>query len=211
MRMEAYPGWAGRVHQVRWTPFESREAMSRNPCKNRWRSHLMPALLPRRMRGWLRDPGSLTERICARCEVFSVRILRQHVCPVLNDEAAVLGLRPGRVAWVREVLLLADWVPVVYARSVLPFETLRAGSRLFAKVGSRPLGAALFANPRVKRGELVNARLDQRDARYRAAARAAHPTRLPREVWGRRSTFCLRNRRLLVSEIFLPAILDLPV
>lgn len=209
--MEFYAGSMGGSHQVRWALFEPREAMSRSLCKNRWRSHLTPALLPRQMRGWLRDPDSLTERIRARCDVFSVRVLSQRVCPVLKDEAAVLGLVPGRVAWVREVLLLADGVPVVYARSVLPFETIRAGSRLFAKIGSRPLGAALFANPRVERGELVNARLSQRDARYRAAAAAAAPTSLPYELWGRRSTFCLRGRRLLVSEIFLPAILDLPV
>lgn len=177
---------------------------------DRWRSHLLPALLPRGMDGWLRDAGSLTARIKARCDRFAVRVLRQRLGKVLDDEAALLGLRHGDWAWVREVLLLADGVPVVYARSVMPQATVRAGSRLFATIGSRPLGAALFANPRVERGELACARLDRRDARHRAAAAALGGRALPYELWGRRSVFRLRGRALLVSEIFLPEILDLP-
>ncbi len=162
------------------------------------------------MDGWLRDAGSLTERIRARCEVFAVRVLRQRLAHVLADEAPLLGLAAGDWAWVREVLLLADGVPVVYARSVMPQATVRAGSRLFATIGSRPLGAALFADPRVERGRLACARLGQRDARH-AAASAALPLRaLPAELWGRRSVFRLRGRALLVTEIFLPEILDLP-
>lgn len=177
---------------------------------DRWRSHLLPARLPRGMDGWLRDPGSLTARIRARCDRFAVRVLHQRLGRVLADEAPLLGLAPGDWAWVREVLLLADGVPVVYARSVMPRATVRAGSRLFATIGSRPLGAALFANPRVERGRLACARLDARDARHRAAAAALASQSLPHELWGRRSVFRLRGRRLLVSEIFLPAILDLP-
>ena len=184
--------------------------MSFRTPSDRWRSHLLPALLPRGMDGWLRDPASLTARIRARCKAFSVRVLRQQLGAVLCDEGALLGLRPGDRAWVREVLLLADGVPVVYARSVLPRATVRAGSRLFATIGSRPLGAALFANPRVERGPLACARIDVRDARHRAAAVALAPQALPPQLWGRRSVFRLRGRRLLVSEIFLPTILDLP-
>ena len=177
---------------------------------DRWRSHLLPALLPRGMDGWLRDPGSLTARITARCDRFAVRVLRQRLGKVLDDEVALLGLPHGDWAWVREVLLLADGVPVVYARSVMPRANVGAGSRLFATIGARPLGAALFANPRVKRGELTCARLDARDARHRAASAALAPRSLPRELWGRRSVFRLRGRALLVTEIFLPEILDLP-
>lgn len=177
---------------------------------DRWRSHLLPALLPRGMDGWLRDTGSLTARIRSRCDGFAVRVLRQRLGKVLDDEALLLGSRHGDWAWVREVLLLADGVPVVYARSVMPQATVRAGSRLFSTIGSRPLGAALFANPRVQRGELACARLDVRDARHRAASAALAPRSLPRELWGRRSVFRLRGRALLVTEIFLPEILDLP-
>lgn len=162
------------------------------------------------MDGWLRDTGSLTARIRARCDRFAVRVLRQRLGRVLDDEALLLGLKAGDWAWVREVLLLADDVPVVYARSVMPQATVRAGSRLFSTIGSRPLGAALFANPRVERGELACARLDRRDARHRAASAALDARTLPRELWGRRSVFRLRGRALLVTEIFLPEILDLP-
>lgn len=162
------------------------------------------------MRGWLRDPSSLTARLRARCSHFSVRVLSQRLRPVLGDEAPLLGLACGDWAWVREVLLCADGVPVVYARSVLPRATVRAGSRLFARIGSRPLGEALFANPKVVRGDLSCTRLGPRDARHRAASAALAPRKLPVSLWGRRSVFRLRGRALLVTEIFLPEILELP-
>lgn len=162
------------------------------------------------MKGWLGDAGSLTARLRARCDDFAVSVLRQGMGRVLPDEAPLLGLKPGDSARVREVLLHADGVPVVYARSVMPLATVRAGSRLFARIGSRPLGELLFANPRIERGELTSARLDARDARQRAALAAIAAHQPPLELWGRRSVFRLRGRALLVTEIFLPDILKLP-
>src|SRR5690606_17195131 len=116
------------VHRLRCGPFRAPEPMTNRYPADRWRSHLLPALLPRGMDGWLRDPGSLTARITARCDRFAVRVLRQRLGKVLDDEVALLGLPHGDWAWVREVLLLADGMPVVYARSVMPRANVGAGS-----------------------------------------------------------------------------------
>lgn len=153
---------------------------------------------------WLTDAGSLTARIRARCCRLDVRVLTQRLAQPHPDEAILLGLRAGEVAWLREVLLVADGVPVVYARSILPRHNLRGGWRLFSGIGNRPLGAALFADPRISREPLTCLRLDRRDARYHralATSGAAATT-----LWARRSVFRLKRRSLMVCEIFLPAI-----
>lgn len=128
-------------------------------------------------------------------------------CPH-RDEAALLGLRAGELAWLREVVLLADGAPVVYARSVLPRRNLRGGWRLFAGIGNRPLGAALFSDPRIVREPLRTRRLAPRDARHRRLLRAL-PCGCESDLWARRSVFALRGRALLVCEVFLPGILNL--
>jgi chorismate--pyruvate lyase len=183
--------------------------MRTRPHRETWLKRPPRATVPPQLRPWLIDPGSLTARIRRRCAIFAVSVLEQRLAAPHADEAALLGLRRGELAWRREVLLLADGVPVVFARSILPRRNVRGAWHLFRSIGTRPLGAALFADPCVERQPLSCARLDRRDARYRRVLAAA-PAGLPPMLWARRSLFRLRGRALLVSEVFLPAILDLP-
>jgi chorismate lyase len=191
--------------------------MGKQAFLSRWRRSPPRATLAIALRAWLTDPGSLTSRIRLRCVTFSVTVLRQCLAGVHRDEAAVLGLRRGELAWVREVLLVADGCPVVFARSVLPRRNVRGAWNLFHGIGSRPLGAALFADPRITREPLACACLDRRDARYHYALRATGAEGQafdvavrPAALWARRSMFRLHGRGLLVTEVFLPAILKLP-
>jgi chorismate lyase len=163
--------------------------------------------VPPRLRPWLTDPASLTARIRARCERFSVRVLGQRLARVHRDEAALLELRAGELAWLREVVLEADGVAVVYARSIMPRGNLRGGWSRFTGLGNRPLGAALFADPRIVRQPLHVARLDGRDRRFLLAAGIAPAGE--RSLWARRSLFLLAGRGLLVCEVFLPGIAEL--
>ncbi|PJC05832.1 MAG: chorismate lyase, partial [Gallionellales bacterium CG_4_9_14_0_8_um_filter_55_61] len=43
------------------------------------------------LRPWLHDHGSLTGRIVARCEKFSVQPVKNGLARIAYDEAAVLG------------------------------------------------------------------------------------------------------------------------
>ncbi|MGL1832177.1 chorismate--pyruvate lyase family protein [Rhodocyclaceae bacterium SMB388] len=176
----------------------------------RWRQHPPRTRVPPGLRPWLTDPGSLTGRIVERCLRFRVVVLGQYVGRAMLDDRAVLSVRGHERVWVREVLLVADERVVVYARSVLTLRSLRGRWRLFRGIGGRPLGAALFADPRIERLPLESTALDGRDARYhRASAIAGLPDR-PERLWARRSRFRQSGRDLLVTEVFLPAILDLP-
>lgn len=71
-------------------------------------------------------------------------------------------------------------------------------------IGSRPLGAALFADPLIRRERLQIARLAS-DHPLHLHAEVAVGQGLP-VLWARRSRFVRLNRPLLVSEVFLPGI-----
>ncbi|MBL8471307.1 MAG: chorismate lyase [Rhodocyclaceae bacterium] len=156
---------------------------------------------------WLAEAGSLTARICRACSRFRVEVLAQHMARPLADEACTLHSSSGRIARVREVLLHADGRPVVFAHSAVNPDHERGAWHLLSGLGARPLGSLLFADPCIARGVLEWRRLDARHPLYRRAA-AACP-RPPQEFWARRSVYRRDGRPLLVTEVFLPAVLEL--
>jgi chorismate lyase len=173
----------------------------------RWKPR--PALTgaPVFLHPWLADAGSLTARIVARCTHFQVQVLRAARARPFTDERRLIDLPPGRHAWVREVLLIADGVPVVFAHTVLAPRDLVGAWHMARAIGSRPLGAALFADPGIRRDALYAARLPPTHPLHRRAAAATGEV-LPM-LWGRRSRFCRQGRPLLVTEVFLPGIVRL--
>lgn len=112
-------------------------------------------------------------------------------------------MRAGEHGLVRQVCLLCGSQPLVYARTVIPFPTLRGPVKRLAHLGSRPLGEVLFADKSMRRAPMQVARLLAGHAVYRLALEAV--SCVPEELWGRRSLFYLGGKPLLVSEIFLPA------
>lgn len=171
---------------------------------SRWKTSPALAGAPAWLHPWLADTGSLTARILARCDSFRVQVLRETRARPHADERTLIGMPFGRGAWTREVLLIADGIPVVFAHSVLAPRDLTGAWHMARAIGSRPLGAALFADPGICRGPLQCARLLPTHPLHRAATAAAG-TALP-TLWGRRSRFCRLDRPLLVTEVFLPAV-----
>jgi chorismate--pyruvate lyase len=174
-----------------------------------WQARLVLPIPDAPYRHWLNDEGSLTARIRERCKNFAVRVLRQQLLPPHADERALLGIAPRESAWVREVLLVADGVPVVFAHSVLARRQARGPWQMFGRIGTRSLGAVLFADPRIARHPLRYRRLDARHPLYRSALRdAGLDARSTERLWARRSVFTRAGQSLLVCEVFLPGILS---
>lgn len=121
-----------------------------------------------------------------------------------TDEYAGLRLRSNSLVYVREVLLVCDQLPVVFAHSVLPRAGLRGDWNGITRLGTRPLGEALFNNPRIQREALAYRQIDARHPLFRAVRRN-HPFST-RVLWARRSVFRLNGHPLLVTEVFLPEI-----
>lgn len=158
-------------------------------------------------RHWLRDRGSLTQRLQAHSGAFSVERLQLRWAQPQPDEALLLGLPSHAHAWLREVTLCCAGTPVVFAHSVLPRRSLCGPWRALASLGSRPLGAALFADPRVVRTPLTYRKLTPVHALYRRALAVLDAR--PPCLWARRSVFWREDAPILVTEVFLPSVLDL--
>lgn len=123
-----------------------------------------------------------------------------------RDENSPLRLQAGQLAYIREVALHCEGRPVVFAHSVVAAQSLRGPWAAVTRLGSRPLGEALFSNPRVARGCLEYRRIPARHALARQAVRAGMPVS-GQSLWARRSLFILHGHPLMVTEVFLPAIL----
>jgi chorismate--pyruvate lyase len=167
-----------------------------------WLAH--PFRAPRALRGWLSDRGSLTRRLKARNADFRVCPVARGFARPFLDETQALRLSPEAHAYVRDVLLMGGGHSRVFAHSVLPLASLRGGWCGITRLGTKPLGEALFADPRIRRLGLTIRRLDSRHPLYRAAR--CHTGLAARHLWARRSVFCLNGHPLLVTEVFLPDI-----
>jgi len=150
--------------------------------------------IPVRLRSWLFDQASLTARLQQYCgdRGFRVHVVSQRRERVYRHEALRLEMAPRRQALVRQVYLLCGEQAVVFARTIIPLSALKGRQRRLANLGQRSLGAILFADKSMRRGNLELVRVKELNS--------------GRMLWGRRSTFTVNGHRLLVSEIFLPAL-----
>lgn len=154
----------------------------------------------------LYDPGSLTARLQARGE-FAVKLLRQGLARPTLDEAVALGLRRRQLLWVREVALLVDQQPLVFAHTVLPWRPRGPLTGALARLGRQSLGALLFAHPGCRRGAISGKRLDRRHPLFAPAIAALQfADAPPKTLWARRSRFTLGAQSVLVSEVFSPSL-----
>lgn len=202
--------------------------LSRAADAPRARWHRVVPALPGQ-RAWLTGEGSLTQRLRQAARTFEVVRLAQQRGGACNDEVACIRSAAGRgdrlqgrpgtqrgvsrrlATLTREVLLVCDGLPTVFAHSVIDASALRGRWRWLAGLGVRPLGEALFSDPLVRRGPLRFRQLRAPDRRYRSAAAelAARGLPVPRSLWARRSVFSAGGRQLLVTEVFLPAVASL--
>lgn len=163
-------------------------------------------MLAKALQPWLIDEGSLTARLQLRYSHFAVNPTVVKYAKPIADESALLYLHIRKTTLIREVLLIGNRQPVVFAHSVLPRASLRGAWNGLGRLGNKPLGATLFANPKVKRTPLSYKKLSPHHKLFQHAT--AHLTIKPTHLWARRSIFSLNCARILVTEIFLPKLLE---
>ncbi|MEQ1719503.1 MAG: chorismate lyase [Nitrosomonas sp.] len=161
-----------------------------------------------RQRYWLQDRGSLTRRIQDCCTHFFVKPIFQSFSRIYGDELRVMGVRSDELVMVREVFLYCGATPVVFAHSTVTRQNLRGVWRGLNGLGNKSLGTMLFSNPRVQRTPLEFKKVKRGHFLY---DRACVPLPIkPASLWARRSLFTLNGQSILVTEVFLPSILNLP-
>ncbi len=143
------------------------------------------------VRGWLLDQGSLTRRVIDYCRQrqgqFQVLKLHGHIGRAHSHENCRLRLPTRSWSYIREVILFCDQNAVIYARTVIPLASLKGKHRRLKFLKNRPLGAYLFAQRDMQRDPLEISILHHHG----------------KTLWARRSCFYLRQKPLLVYEVFL--------
>ncbi len=173
-----------------------------------WHFHLPedPAISAN-LRRWVVGEGSLTARLVAASSRFRVRCLAQRMELALADEWQALGLVARHRALAREVLLVCDEVPAVFAHTVVKPHHARRDWPFLRGLGERPLGGALFVDPRVRREPFAFARLQPHHPlrlRLQQAVPAMRALPPSQALPARRSIFRRGEGVMLVTEVFLP-------
>lgn len=163
--------------------------------------------LPPRARNWLQSRGSLTQMIQQRCPHFRVEPVRQSLARPHEDEFSIMQLRRGELALVREVYLYCNHTPVIFAHSLVSRKHLRGVWRNLNTLGRKSLGTVLFSNPAIERTLFEFRKIGASHPLCKRASQ--HLQTSPVNLWARRSLFTLQGQSLLVTEVFLPDILDL--
>lgn len=149
---------------------------------------------------WLLDPGSLTMRLKNYCRNFRVEVLSQQWGAVFLSEGHQLGIPERQWANIREVKLLCDDVPLVFARTIIPRATLTGLERKLLTIGNKPLGQLLFDHPDMRRSTFEIAEIKPQHYQFQKARTGLEDNKTL--LYGRRSVFFLSGKPLSVSEIF---------
>ena len=169
--------------------------------------HPVPLTMSFKIRDWLQNRGSLTRQIQQRCKSFRVEPVFQSLATACEDELSLLRLRPKELAHVREVYLYCGKTPVVFAHSVVARNNLLGAWYGMNKLGNKSLGTVLFTNPVIKRTPLSFRKLNLTHPLFHRACKNMQDQ--PDNLWARRSLFTLHGQPILVTEVFLPTILEL--
>jgi len=163
---------------------------------------------PRRgnLRHWLQASGSLSARLAASGDVFSVQVLAQGRQALSADEANALGAGTQRIGYAREVLLRVDGKPMVFARSVTAHADSVGAWHSVRGLGARPLADVLFKRSGISRQALVFSQLVRQSPLQRHVATswktATGTTLAAQALSARRSVFKRHGAALLVMEVF---------
>ena len=164
---------------------------------------------PELIRDWLTTKGSLTARLVMNSAVFRVRRLHQKAALCALEEAGPVRLPRRERVREREVLLCCDGRPVVFGHTVVPMAATATDWPLFSALGDRSLGTTLFDDPLVARGPLEFARLRRGHPLVERLNGALGGQLQGNVFYARRCVYRRHQGLLMVTEVFLPAVLDL--
>ncbi len=176
---------------------------------NSWRlAKCLPSTkIPSYLRPWLLDPSSTTKRFRELAgKTFSVQVLLQGWGKVLPTERSLLQLHPRTNVLVREVLISCCGKPWMFARCVFPASSLTGKNKfLQGALDERPLGDLLYCEPSLRRSEFELSLLQANQCEF---SRDEILPFFSEPLGARRSLFFLHNKPILLTEVFLPALVE---
>ena len=134
---------------------------------------------------WLIESGSITSRIKSFSD-FKLELLRDGPGEVdaADDDLIIANYKENNI---REVLLYSDEEPLIYAKSIIPLETIRLGLGVLGNLKENPLGDILFSNPEIKKEYMLFSKFELNKKIF----------------YGRKGIYTVRGFPFSVCEIFL--------
>ena len=134
---------------------------------------------------WLNEPGSITSRIKSFSD-FKLKLLRDGPGEVdaSEDDLIISNYKENNI---REVVLCSNEEPLIYAKSIIPLETIRLGLGVLGNLKENPLGDILFSNPEIKKKFLLFAKFESNKKIF----------------YGRKGIYTVKGYPFSVCEIFL--------
>ena len=151
------------------------------------------------LESWLLDAGSLTERLQTHCQTFRLEVIGYQKHPVAPKDALKINCNPNEIV-IREVVLLGDGVPWVFAHTIIPqvlFEN-RCGN--LAKLGDEPLSNVIFSDANFLRQPFELTTLEINNSLLSDLSISTSQI-----LWGRRSVFKYKEHKMMIEEVFLPS------
>ena len=142
-------------------------------------------LVNKNIKSWLVEKGPITKRIKSE-ESFQLNLLKDEISYVEDVEKEFLDVISNNIN-VREVILMGNNIPRVYAKSLIPIRTIDEGFSKLGKLGTKPLGDILFEKEIFKKTDVVYAQFQNKDSIF----------------WGRKTKYLVKNMPLSVMEVFL--------
>ena len=134
---------------------------------------------------WLNESGSITSRIKSFSD-FKLKLLRDSPGEVdaAIDDLIISNYKENNI---REVLLYSDEEPLIYAKSIIPLETIRLGLGVLGNLKENPLGDILFSNPEIKKEYMLFSKFESNKKSF----------------YGRKGIYTVKGFPFSVCEIFL--------
>jgi chorismate--pyruvate lyase len=152
---------------------------------------------------WVKDMGSLSNKII-NIMPFRIKELKGRHIKVFNDEKVFFQKKNTGDLYIREALIFADKLPIVYARTVIPKKYLRGFWGRVKNLKNSPLSEIVFNKKYILRSNFVfknlsdNDELTKRLNAYKIFERG--------RIMARKSVFNHRGQKALLTEVFLSSI-----
>lgn len=158
------------------------------------------------LRDWLCTKGSLTKKASRICHHVNVELLAGNWQFPSCQEANILGIMPRQKAFVREIFMICNGEKWWYARTVIPRQAIMSGMSPLRYLGTKPLANILFSTAGVRRLKFEIAPIN--NSHYEFMCANKYSLCSLNNLWGRRSKIVCSNKALLLTEVFLPDMLQ---
>ena len=134
---------------------------------------------------WMKESDSITSRIKSFSD-FRLELLNDGPgeINIVEDDLIISNYEKNNI---REVILHSNNKPFIYAKSIIPMETITFGLEILGNLRENPLGDILFSHPNIKKRYMLFAKFKSEHGLF----------------WGRKGIYTVNDYPFSVCEIFL--------